>query len=59
MSYSIVNEGKYICGDVIGGSGNIVWYLDGYYCDIENVDIFGYVFVDLDEDEEKGVLEDS
>lgn len=59
VSYSTVNEGKYTRGDVTGGSGNIVWHLDGYYRDTENADIPGYASVDPDEDEEKGVLEDS
>lgn len=49
----------YICVDVMGGSGNIVWYVDGFYCDIDNVDILGFVFIEFDEDELNGVLESS
>jgi iron complex outermembrane receptor protein len=58
-SYSTVNEGQYTRGDVTGGAGNIVWHLDGFYRDTDNADIPGYASVDPDEDEEKGVLENS
>lgn len=58
-SYSTVNEGQYTRGDVTGGAGNIVWHLDGFYRDTDNADIPGYASAEPDDDEEKGVLENS
>jgi len=59
VNYSTVNEGKYTRGDITGGSGNIVWHVDGFFRDTENADIPGFASVDPDEDEPNGVLEDS
>ena len=58
-SYSTVNEGSYTRADITGGSGNIVWHVDGFYRDTDNTDIPGYASIDPDEDEPNGVLESS
>ena len=58
-SYSTVNNGSYTRADVTGGSGNIVWHVDGFYRDTDNADIPGFASIDPDEDEPNGVLESS
>lgn len=58
-SYSTVNDGSYTRADVTGGSGNIVWHVDGFYRDTDNADIPGYASVEPDEDEPYGELESS
>ncbi|BFT29129.1 TonB-dependent receptor [Alteromonas sp. D210916BOD_24] len=58
-SYSTVNEGQYTRADLTGGSGNIVWHVDGFYRNTDNVDIPAFASVEPDEDEPKGVLENS
>ncbi|AXT37999.1 TonB-dependent receptor [Alteromonas sp. BL110] len=58
-SYSTVNNGSYTRADVTGGSGNIVWHVDGFYRDTDNADIPGYASVEPDEDEPYGELESS
>ena len=59
LSYSTVDNGKYARGDVTGGSGNVVWHIDGFSRNTDDTDIPGYASVDPDEDETKGVLESS
>jgi len=58
-SYSTVNNGSYTRADVTGGSGNIVWHVDGFYRDTDNADIPGFASIDPDEDEPNGELESS
>lgn len=58
-SYSTVNNGSYTRADVTGGSGNIVWHVDGFYRDTDNADIPGYASVEPDDDEPYGELESS
>ncbi len=58
-NYSTVNEGSYTRADVTGGSGNIVWHVDGFYRDTDNADIPGFASIEPDEDEPNGVLESS
>ncbi|MCZ8529441.1 TonB-dependent receptor [Alteromonas sp. PRIM-21] len=58
-SYSTVNNGSYTRADVTGGSGNIVWHVDGFYRDTDNADIPGFASVEPDEDEPYGELESS
>ena len=58
-SYSTVNNGSYTRADVTGGSGNIVWHVDGFYRDTDNADIPGFASIEPDEDEPNGVLESS
>ncbi|KHT52933.1 TonB-dependent receptor [Alteromonas marina] len=58
-SYSTVNDGSYTRADVTGGSGNIVWHVDGFYRDTDNADIPGFASIDPDEDEPNGELESS
>ncbi|AGP84437.1 TonB-dependent receptor [Alteromonas mediterranea] len=58
-SYSTVNNGSYTRADVTGGSGNIVWHVDGFYRDTDNADIPGFASIDPSEDEPNGELESS
>ncbi len=58
-SYSTVNDGSYTRADVTGGSGNIVWHVDGFYRDTDNADIPGFASIEPDEDEPNGELESS
>ncbi|CAB9492669.1 TonB-dependent receptor [Alteromonas macleodii] len=58
-SYSTVNNGSYTRADVTGGSGNIVWHVDGFYRDTDNADIPGFASIEPDEDEPYGELESS
>ena len=58
-SYSTVNNGSYTRADVTGGSGNIVWHVDGFYRDTDNADIPGFASIEPDEDEPNGELESS
>ncbi|MDY6975590.1 MAG: TonB-dependent receptor [Pseudomonadota bacterium] len=58
-SYSTVNNGSYTRADVTGGSGNIVWHVDGFYRDTDNSDIPGFASIEPDEDEPNGELESS
>ncbi len=58
-SFSTVNNGSYTRADVTGGSGNIVWHVDGFYRDTDNADIPGFASTNPDEDEPNGVLESS
>ena len=58
-SYSTVNNGSYTRADVTGGSGNIVWHVDGFYRDTDNADIPGFASIDPDEVEPNGELESS
>ena len=58
-NYATVNDGKYGRFNLNGGQNNFAFHVDGYSRKTGNADIPGFASAEPDEDEERGILENS
>ncbi|RDV28009.1 TonB-dependent receptor [Alteromonas aestuariivivens] len=59
LRYSGADKGQFAKVDVTAGKGNLAYHFDGFIRETEDVRIPGYASLNPDEDEPKGVLENS